>query len=310
MDIRWASDRSVFLALLKEGTVEAGIDGETATTKEWIAGNGQRNGFWFCSRVASSPDYLVAAATVHGLTWRTLRESARREASFDQIVDIDVWKDQLLVLGDRRNDKGIVAPEGALAWIGSLTNNLADLKPVLFDAGGPHARNLDRCGLLEVGAVRFLGDGSFIVVPGVQPGAHLFDRHAKLVRSWDTASLGLDSDCAALSAGEVQEITMRSEPRGEWINRRQIVDDIVALGQDPGLIVRSLKSGKVQWDLKVLMPDGSVRVTRIPLTAQTRLSRLKADVRGARIVFLMSAFKKDGMRMETPRLIVAELARL
>jgi hypothetical protein len=86
-----------------------------------------------------------------------------------------------------------------VAWVGPASEHPAqDLKPLpLYDAGGAKSPGLVNCIELLLGAARFLRDGSVLVVPGFQPGAHLFSADGRLLRSWDTTALGLDvMDCA------------------------------------------------------------------------------------------------------------------
>src|SRR5207244_2494556 len=100
-----------------------------------------------------------------GLTWRTLDQPLRKEDAFDDIEDVDVGANRLLVLGARRDEKRNWAPDGTIVWLGSLDKDLSDLRSVLLDARGPNAPNLNACGHYEMGAVRFLPDSSFLVVP-------------------------------------------------------------------------------------------------------------------------------------------------
>jgi hypothetical protein len=306
-DVRWATDRTVFMPLLRQGTAEVAIDQEPAVVvKEWVPGEASPGGFFFATRVAASPQYLVVTAPMYGLTWKARTPAAqRREASFDLIASVDVRGDQLLVLGDRRDDKGIAAADGAIAFLGSLAKDAADLRPVLFDATGPLAKKFQDGYFLDIGAVRFLGDGRFLIVPGVQPGVHLFDGSGKLQRSWDSASLGLDTS-VALSEREADRIRLSVEPRDAWLSRRRVVDDILPLVQGPALIVRTGKPDGPQWELKVLGPDGWVRTAAIPVKALSDRARLRGDVRGGKIVLIMTAYKEGGMQPERPRLIVAE----
>jgi hypothetical protein len=94
--------------------------------------------------------------------------------------------------------------------------------------------------------------------------------------------------------------------RAAWLNQRRILDDILPLQQGPGLVIRSVSQGQVHWTLKVLTKGGGIPTYNIPLKSQNELSTLKGDVRGNKIVFVMSAFKKDAMTSEISRLVIAQ----
>jgi hypothetical protein len=304
-DVRWASDSSIYLSMLREGAVEASVDLSRPRISRMIAGMREPGGA-FSYFLAASSEYLVTNGPLW-VTWRSIADPARSQEAFDSIHDIDVFKAQLLVLAARRDDKGRFAPEGAVAWKGSLSRGLSDLKPVAYDAAGPGAENLGACSNFHMGGVRFLRDGSFLVVPGVQPGIHLYNSDGKLVRTWDSALVGLDADCASLTKEQVHRYGAAWLDRAAWLNQRRTLDDILPLPQGPGLVVRSVSEGRVRWVLKVLPKDGGIQTYRIPVQPQNDLSHLRGDIQGGRIVFILSATKRDdGMSTEVPRLVLAE----
>lgn len=303
-DIRWASDTSVYLSLYREGAVEASVDLDHPRVVKVIPGMREVGGT-FCSGLAASPEYLVT----HGplwITWRSVSEPTRKEEAFDSIHDLDVFQDRLLVVAARRDDKGRFAPEGALAWLGSLRKGLSDLRPVAYDASGPGGKTLGACSTFQMGGARFLADGSFLVVPGVQPGIHLYSAEGKLLRTWDSGPIGLDADCASLTEQQIRRFATQFVPRVEWLNQRRTLDEILPLPQGPGLVVRSVSEGKARWSLKILRQDGTVPTYTIPVSGQSEFAHLKGDVRGRKIVFVMSASEKDGMKSDVSRLVLAE----
>lgn len=308
VDVRWGSDRSVYLASGKAGTFEVPL-GSATQPRSLIAGNHERGGFWLSSRVAASPRYLVTASPVFAVRWRTLPDGADQETFFDAIVDLDLRDDRLLILGALKDEKERFAPEGAIAWIGSLGRKLEDRKPVHYSAFGAGARPLAHCGPFDMGAARFLPDGSFLIVPGFEPGAFLYDSSGKLVRTWDTRTIGLDTeDCADMSEELQTRLAAVPEPRWAWLNRRRILDDILPLPQGPGLLVRSVSGGSVRWDLKVLAPSGAIVTYAVPVSSPSVLAHLSGDVRGGQIVLLLSAIGRHGPEAP-PRLILAELPK-
>jgi hypothetical protein len=308
-DVRWASDKTVYLSLREDGTVEAPLDPGGPAIKEWIPGRKTLGGWTLNHRVGASHTYLVSAGPIFGLTWRALNQPLRKEASFDFLEDVDVSGNRLLVLGAQRDAKGKFAPDGTIVWLGSLDKGLSDLRSVLLDARGVNAPNLNACGNFEMGGVRFLSGGSFLVVPGVQPGAYLYDSDARLVRTWDTVGLGLDSDCASLGLSQVLELAHNFDARVAWLNRRRTLDEILPLPEGPGLVVRSVVLGRPRWQLKVLRTAGGIATYDLPIPPDSARSHLRGDVRGDAIVFLLHTYEASMRKPERPpsRLILAKV---
>lgn len=309
-DVRWAGDRSVYLALGIDGAVEVNLDPVKLSPKEMIPGSRQPGGFWGVERVASSSQFFVGAGPALSLTWRRLDNPARGEQAFEGIQAIDVRDNRLAILGVRRDEQREVGKDGAIAWTASLDKNLEDLKPLLYDISGPGAQAMKRCILMSLGALRFLADGRLAVLPGVQPGVHLYDPEGKLVRTWDTASLGIDADCVSLSEEQYARFMSRSAERQAWINRRLTVDTLLPLSQGLGLVVRRVESGRTRWTLKLLRWDGSVETYRIPVEGDGEFFHLRGDVRAGRIVFLLREIALRGSgekKRAVPRLLTAHL---
>jgi hypothetical protein len=305
LDVRWASDHSVYLSMAREGTVEASIDLDHLKVTPMIPKMQEPEGS-FSLLLGASSEYLVTSGPFW-ITWRPIASPTKAEDAFDSIHDLDVAGDRLLILAARRGEKGQFAPEGAIAWLGSLRRGLSDLRPVAYDATGPGARNLGACSNFHMGGVRFLADGSFLVVPGVQPGILHYSSEGKLIHTWDSVQVGLDTDCASLSEEQVHRYAVDPNQQDGWLNQRRTLDEILPLPQGPGLVIRSVSGGQVHWDLKVLTQKGAIVSYRIPMQSQSELSHLKGDVRGNRIVFVMRAFKKDYTNREIPRLLMAEV---
>lgn len=148
-DVRWASDQSVYLALAKDGTVEMSLDPKGPPPKEMIPGASKPGGFWASHRLAVSSQYLVAAGPAMSLTWRRLADPSRVEEAFEGIQALDARENQLAIVGLQRDEKGNIGTDGAIAWLGSLDKKIEDLKPILYDSGGPGASK-KRC----IGVVR------------------------------------------------------------------------------------------------------------------------------------------------------------
>ncbi len=248
MDVRWAGDDSVFLAAGRAGTFKLPLERE-AQPKVIIPGSLADGGFWVSSRVAASPRFLAIASSAFAMRWKDLSKGTQQDIPFDAVLDIDIQGDRALILGALKDEKERFAPDGAIAWTGSLERQLADRKPVYYSASGPGAKTVDNCGPYDMGGVRFLADGSFLIVPGVEPGAYLYDASGKLVHTWDTREIGLDAeDCENLDPKVRDRLFAVPEPRWAWLNRRRILDDILPLPQGPGLIVRSVVQERPRWE--------------------------------------------------------------
>lgn len=306
-DVRWAGDNSVYLALATEGAVEINLNPKNLATKEMIPGSTKPGGFWGSEQLAASPRFLVAAGPALSLTWRRLDVPVRVEQDFEGIQAIDVREDRLAILGVRRDENRKVGTDGAIAWTASLGQQLEDVKPFLYDVTGPGAKAMRRCIVSHVGAMRFLADGSLAVVPGVQPGVHLYDPKGNLVRTWDTASLGIDTDCQSLSEQQATQLISKAPDRYVWLNQRKLVDTLLPLDQGPGLVVRRVENGQTRWDLKQLRYDGSVETYEIPIEGRGEFFNLEGDVRSGRIVLLLKETVFQGERRAAPRLFVAHL---
>ncbi|MGH7484210.1 MAG: hypothetical protein ACREMY_01230, partial [bacterium] len=218
-DVRWASDKSVYLGASIAGTFEVSLEPAGPPPRELIAGRSKPGGFWSSHRIAASSQYLAAAGPALVVTWRGLNDPTRVEVPFDTIEGIDVQENRFAIVGARRDEKGNYGADGAIAWIGTLDKKLSDLRPILYDARGPGAPTMNRCGAASLGAVRFLPTSSLVVVPGVQPGVNLYDGSGKLVRTWDNAALGLDAGCDSLTDERARHIMGPAASRNAWLNQ-------------------------------------------------------------------------------------------
>jgi hypothetical protein len=299
-DVRWASDRSVYLGIEKDGTFEMSLDPAGPTSKEIIPGATKPGGFWGCHKLAVSSRYLVVAGPSKSLTWRRLDNPTRLEDEFETIEALDLRDDRLAIIGTRRDEQQRFAPEGAIAWIGSLDKKLSDLKPLLYDALGAGAPMMNRCSGTHLGAVRFLSDGTVIVVPGVQPGVNLYDGSGKLLRTWETATLGIDTDCGTLTEQQGYYFAAHHVVRDAWLNQRRTLDAILPLPQGPGLVVRRVEQGHSRWDLKILRRDGAIERLPLPIDGKSEQFHLAADTRSGKLVFLLHESLPRGLGRSLP----------
>jgi hypothetical protein len=102
------------------------------------------------------------------------------------------------------------------------------------------------------------------------------------------------------------------DPDYRWgvINEMRIADEILSFPQGPGLVVRSAAPEGTVWELYLLLAGGSTVASRLPVTSASGLSHLRGDVRGDKVVLLVSEYGRPDLEQAPPvrpRLIVAEL---
>jgi hypothetical protein len=304
-DVRWATDRSIFLANGATGTSEIKLEPAVQQVRELIPGRFKPGGFSVAYQLALSPNYLVVARGAQQITWRTLEDPTRFEDYVEFIQAFDIWKDRLLIIGALRDEKGNFAPDGAIAWIGTLDKKLTNLKPLLYDSKGPTAPTMNACGNVHLGKTRFFADGSFAVLPGVQPGLYFFNRSGNLTKSVDTAALGIDSDCGRLTKAQWEQLAMNFPARMAWVNQRRTVDTMLVLRQGTGLVIRSVENHRVRWRLEVVNPEGKTVSYQIPINAPDEFFHLRGDVRAGKIVFVLFQTPPSDRNYAQPHLITA-----
>ncbi len=295
-DVRWLGERSVYIAAGRQGSVELSLDGEGSQLRQVFPLNELDWRESSAALVAVSSKLLSFAPPLFDVVWRERPEGSIRRASahhiLDVILDLDAFGDRLLIVGGRRGDDGSYLPEGAFAWLAETAEGKLDLQPVYYSGGGADAPSFKLCGPMQVSAGRFLTDGSFVIVPGVDPDIFLYSPAGELKRTWDTEALGIDTDCP-LSRETKRTLSRDWKLRHEWLSQRRVVDGILPLPQGPAAIVRSVVSGTVSWELKLLTADGGSRRFRVPFTASSIYSRLRGDVRDGEIVLLRSDLRAD-----------------
>lgn len=303
-DLRWAGADSLFLAGGRGGGLQLRFEPDWGKP-EVVVPAGPR--LWAAARAGVSSRYIVMGAPAQTVAWRRLPAGSLKAFMLDTVVDLDVFDGKLVLLGARKDEHQKFAPDGAIAWVGSLDKDLSDLKPVSFSAAGAGARPMDACGAFETGAVRFLGDGSFLVVPGVEPGIFLHDSTGKLLRTWEARAVGLDAECG-LNDEQMMLLSSSLEARSAWVNQRRVLDDVIPLPQGAGLVVRTVAGGTTRWDLKILRTDGRVEPHPLPFTGPSPHWHLRADVRGDRIAWLVKEYAVS-TRPSPSRLILTTLPK-
>jgi len=308
-DVRWSGDRSLLVASQPGGVAE--LSGEELSRVRFVVPAPSRTGSWDrnAERLALSDDRLVVGSMAFALRWKP-RDAAVFESvhDFEYIADLDVMADRLLVTGIRRDDEGRLGGDGSLAWLGRLGDPQGPFRPVLPSRDGPGVEAMENCAAMEVSAARFLADGSFLVVPGAEPGIFLYSEEGRLQRTWDSSALGILDAC---DMPREQSVHYSASPgsRLRWLNARRVVDEILPLPNGPAVVVRERFDDLTVWDLILLRADGTVEVNRLPVSSQNPAARLRGDVRGDRVALLIATWSLQAFDDTVEhRLVVARLA--
>lgn len=319
-DLRWADAESIYLTVLQRGAVRVPlVDGrvvEDVQAVTEVKGGRDAAGIWLPARVARTHEHLVVGAPVFAFGWkkRGAGELEGRSYFLEGIEDLDARDGQVALLGLRRSDDGkTMAPEGFVAWTGTLGPELEELRPLHLSTAGPGARPVESCSNFEIGGVRYLPDGRLVVAPGAEPGVYFYSTEGKLLDVWDTEPLGVGVDC---SFDDEKRDLLSRDPHARWgyLNQFRTIDEILPFDDGPGLVVRRVGEDGTRWDLLVRDAAGQAKTQPLPFTSPSKLAHVRGDLRGGRAVFLIfdSAVVLPpndpvGKSSQDPRLLVFEL---
>lgn len=294
-DIRWAGDTSFYVSWFEDGVAEIGLGGkkrrELVPNQKLLPQSSYNY-----MHLAASPKFLGVSGPGQGMVWRALK--ARGDGSFGlqlrtlrAVLDVDLLGDRLLVLGHGLTGTKQMFSQAGIAWLGTISEDeIEELSPVLSSREIP-SKSLLSCQEPSVGAARFFADGSFVVAPGFQDGVHLFDARGQRIRSWTHEQIGVDihDTCARMTLKDNYLVGGDPDYIERWLNRHRLIDDVLPLPEGPGVLVRSWgPDGKAHWALKVLRPNG-IDTYAVPVTGRRPFDRLRGDVRGGRILLLLSS---------------------
>jgi hypothetical protein len=229
---------------------------------------------------------------------------------FAIIVDIDMYEDRLLLVGANRDPHGKLSPDGAIAWAGSLKQGFKDHPAVYYSSDGPGAASMGKCHIFETAKVRFLGDGSFVIIPGVEPGIYLYRPDGTLARVWQTDVLGVESSCD-MPVEVANRLSREFESRWAWLNQRRLIDEVLPIWDDIGLIIRSVEKGKTSWQITLLDRDGDgdARDIKLPVTSPSVYSHARADMRHDTMALLiLESGRLEEPPAAPPRLLILDLS--
>ena len=304
-DVRWASRHEILIAAGRKGGYV--VDLLTMGEKDATIGSRVQDVeiepmFW--AKLGASGQYTVVSDFAISMTWvgRTNQQSWTHQSPRDlnAIIDLDVHRDQMIWIGATREPGGLLCPDGSMAWISTLPE--FDPVPVHGCEDGGGCYSLDTLGFMELSHVRFLADGSFVVVPGTDDGMYLYSPNRRLERFWSNQELGVTPmDDATISAVDVD---LRAQYAGdelfrhqEWINKRSIIDEVVQIGDELYIVVRSTNENVVSWSLSKLdRSTGAVtQVQSYFPVSHHPVAHLRADWFFGRLAVLIYTYpNKDG----------------
>ena len=302
-DVRWLDDDDVIVADVMRGVgrVSASHDASITWLEEWPQAKSPGLCYY---HLALSRDAVIASDFVFQMRWRARQAGARiQQMIFEYVADVDLDGDRLLLTGLHRDEHGKLGTDGAIACLGSLSGGADTLRAVLpFHS----MRAIVACAGSGLGTVRFLHDGSFIVVPGAESGIYHFSRDGRVDRVWQTSELGIDVNCA-LSPEEENVLHTKPLAKEQWVNRRPVVDEVVDTPAGPAVIVRKVNDGRTEWEM-LLLNGTSPRVEKLPFTSPSPWAHLTAAGRGARTAFLIGDRLPDRDDGAPTRLVIVEWA--
>lgn len=293
-DVRWASSDEVYVATGRGGVLRMSVNAPKHA-HPLVSGGGVIAG-----RLATGRNHILFASQMGGYGWTPLaRTHEVKQNALLAVMDIDARGDIAALLGADSGPVQGLQRDGTILWLGSLSNNLADLRPIMKGRSKPGGKDMARCSILETGALRFMEDGSLVVVPGVEPGVYRYDPSGKLLQTWDTDPLGIVDDCW-IPERDLLLVARDFGERIRWYESRVIVDEILPMPDGPALILRRVEGGVTKWDLVTLPYRGKSLRAPLPLTMRTPRGHIRGDVRGNRVVLLMWDDPLPGQKAASP----------
>jgi hypothetical protein len=302
LDVRWSGDGAVYLAGGKAGVFELSVTSPDAHPS--VIFDSSKRGFFFDSGIAVDGKRLITSAWAGGAVKDLSRNEPPQPFAFAALLALDARAGKIVILGADRDEQGRWAPEGALAWLGDVGKEVTNLRPVLFSTS-PGVKTVAFCSDLHLGAVRFVDDASFVIVPGVEPGVYWYGIDGKLKRTWQTSNLGFYDHCAL---DEQQHMLITSYAgQAAWYNRNVVLDALVILPDGIGLVLRKWERHRVHWTMQVLRFDDRAPVTvTLPFESPSPYTHLRSDSRGAMLALLFVEYGPlDKPPARPPRLVIA-----
>lgn len=302
VDLRWSGPDRLYVLRLEDGVEEVEAAAGLPHVRQILPGRHQFGTLLPHRNLARSGEF-VASSAINGqlLTARVPSSGAPSEfhiqSTRSSIGDFDLEGDRIVLLG--------YAARGAeagysMAWQAKFDPQLEPLEPV---SGLAPARDLKQAQTWaaymggEVGSVRILSNGDRLIFAGYEPHARLVSSAGKEKKSWDLSELGIgpriavDEAFAASSPSVDATAVLLAQPVS--------IDDVLAVGKTPALVVRQSASGQVKWRLALLEAD-RIRIFTIPVRGGLASdSRVRGDCDDhGRVAFVVGQRGKLGTRAE------------
>ncbi|HYH09078.1 MAG TPA: hypothetical protein VEK11_18665 [Thermoanaerobaculia bacterium] len=308
-DVRWASDTEVFVGTGKRGVVRTRVD-STAHPHLVVAGAERGGGpTVIAGRLGLAQNHILFASGMGMVGWSPLAGTTRKveQKGLVALMDVDARGDTAAILGADSGPVQGLQREGTILWIGSLSKNLANLRPIMKGRSKPGGKDMARCSILETGALRYMPDGSLVVIPGVEPGVYRYDANGKLMQTWDTDPLGIVDDCW-IPESDLLLVARDFGERIKWYASRVTLDEILPTANGPAVVLRRVEKGVTKWDLVTLPYKGRSERIALPVTMPTPRAHVRGDIRGNRLVLLMWDDPMPGQKAAAPpKLIVMSI---
>jgi hypothetical protein len=309
-DVRWAGPSEVYVSTGKRGVTRTRVDTTVGARK--VLPGADSGGFPVSGLVAAGTNHLFVASEMGPYGWMPLDGKTRAigQRALLVITDIDAHGDRAALLGADTGTVQGLARDGAIAWAGSLSKGMADLRPLMKGRSNPGGKDMARCSVLQTGAIRFMPDGSLVVAPGVEPGIYRYNAAGKLMQTWDTRPLGIVDDCA-MPDTELHLLARDFNERIKWYASRVILDEILPLSGGPALLLRRVEKGVTKWDVVRLASGAGGKPERValPVTVPSPRAHVRGDVRGNQLVLLVFDDPLPGQQpVAPPRLVVLSIA--
>lgn len=315
-DIRWATDSSVFLATSLDQVAEHRLEAGLPTVRQLYPPTASLSFGMVYANLGVSGETLTVAQRAKRISWRPVAPHPHGSVLYEwrtlgHIDDLDLQGDRLAWIGwpDSVN-QGFLEERSGVAWVDRLEKHLESPQRLLSEPSTANpGQPLSSCLGLGIGALRFQADGALLLAPGFLPEIVLLDPAGRELRRWDTRWFGVDTAEACQRITPELRQRLHLEPRAveEWVNKHQIVDEVLATPKGPALIVRRWEGGLPAWRLYVL---GAAQVESfdLPVRAVSPFDRLAADVRGNRLALLVGDFTSFPRRSEVAdRVFVVKL---
>lgn len=302
-DVRWLDESELLVAAGPIGLLRVSLDGAKAEIQPVTDHLSH-----FAARLGVSGSKAASAEPFHTVVHVDLETSAAETyapaVQLDFIADVDLLDGRLLLLGASRGSDGSFSPDGAMAWLDRI-DRPESLRPVLHSLG-PVRHTMGDCGIFDIGVSRFLPDGSFVLLPGVERGLLWFEADGELTAELSADVLGIDTECDL--PRETRELYLRSDVMRHtlWLSRRRTVDDMVGMPRGLGVFVRRFEAGFTVWDLLVVRPDGVVDRKASVLRVPSPFAHLRVDWRNGRLAVLVLERGPDEA-VSPPYLLIVEV---